>query len=380
MAVRDVQAMAPEDDSLSLKKVSIGTTRIGAMVSVGLALVLLFAGAVFLTQGYRAIRRGRAEARFRTGLHLADEGQYQQASEEFRAALTYSHDNPTYRLELAKTLMQLGQWDEAETHLTDLQQDDPTNSVINLMLARIDARNGQNQQAEIYYNRAIYGYWSENAEQNRISTRFELINLLDRGHEQSQAVAQLLQLVGEVPEDDFSTRLQIAGMLLSHGSTQSSADVYRGVIASEPRSAPAERGLGDAEFDLGNFADARNAYLAAARLEPSDPSLKQKVAESNTILSLDPTLVRLSATQRFNRAQDLLHRTFDAAGQCTMLPAGLSDAAQKALSEKPRRKREGDTVAMLGLAEEIWKLRSNACPKTPADPALAAIMSKIIKQ
>ena len=359
---------------------SPGTKRGGAIVSVGLALVLLFAATVFLNEGYRAIRRDRAENRYRNGLQLAREGHDKPATEEFRAALTYSHDNPTYRLELAKSLMNLGEWNEAESHLSDLQQDDPTNGPINLMLARIAARNGQDNEAIVDYNRAIYGYWPDHAEQNRTSTRFELLGLMDRDHQQKQALAELLQLAGEVPESDVATRQKIAGMLLSHGSPQSAADIFRGIIALRPRSAAAGQGLGEAEFDLGNFADARNAFRAAARLEPSNTALKQRVADCDAILDLDPTQVRLSASQRFKRAQDLLQRTFNSASQCTMLPADLSSAAQKALSEKSRRMRDGDTVAMLGLSQEIWKVRLSACPQAEARPALAAIMSKILKQ
>lgn len=359
---------------------SIGTTRARAIVSVSLALIFLFGVTVSLNQGYRAIRRERAENRYRNGLQLEHQGDNRQAMEEFRAALTYSHDNPTYRLELAKSLISLGQWNEAESHLTDLKQDDPTNGTINLMLARIAAREGQDEQATLYYNRAIYGYWPDQPEQNRISTRFELLDLQDRTHQQKQALAQLLQLAGEVPENDTATRLKIAEMLLSHGSPQSAADTFRAIIALQPRSAAAEQGLGEAEFELGNFVAARSAFGAAARLEPSNTVLSQKIAECDTILDLDPTLVRLSASQRFERAQALLRATFDSAGQCTMLPADLSSNAQKALSEKPRRIHDGDTVAMLGLSEEIWKVRSSMCPNAAADPALTAVMSKIVKQ
>lgn len=358
---------------------SLGTTR-GATLSVGIALFLLFAGTLFLNRGYRAIRRSRAEDRYRSGLTFVRQGHDHLAAEEFRAALAYSHDNPTYRLQLAQSLMHLGEWGEAESHLTDLQQDDPTNGPINLMLARIAARERRDQQAEIDYNRAIYGYWPDDRDENRTSARFELVGLFDRDHEQKQALGELLQLAGEVSESDFTTREKIARMLLSHGSPQSAADLYRRLIALQPRSADAEKGLGEAEFALGDYTGARNSFRAAARLKPSERDLKQRVADCDAILDLDPTLVRLSARQRFERAQVLLRQVLDSAGQCTAVGEDLVGAAQKALTGKFRRMRDGDTVAALALSQEIWKLESVSCPQAQAGPVLTAVISKLLKQ
>ena len=63
------------------------------------------------------------------------------------------------------------------------------------------------------------------------------------------------------------------------------------------------------------------------------------------------------------------------------LPADLADEAHKAVEETAARRRDGDTPAMLTLAEQLWKARQDTCaPNAPANPALAAVMAKLQNQ
>ncbi|MDE3166793.1 MAG: tetratricopeptide repeat protein [Acidobacteriota bacterium] len=357
------------------------TTGRGAIVWVAAALFLLFTFISILNNAYHHTRRNRAEARYLEGLRLAGAGRNQEAEEDFRAALVYEHDDPKYRLALSQSLVSLGRWDEAGSHLLELQQGDPTNGPINQMLARIAVRAGRSAEAIQDYNRAIYGYWPEDGEQSRIAARMELIRVLDARGQQKQVLAELLALAGEAPDNDLPLRRGIGEMLLAHHSPQHAAETYRGILAAHPRDAASERGLGEAEFEMGDFVAARNAFRAAARRGPADPALAQRIALTDDILALDPTLVRLTMSQRYERAGQILRRTLASANACTAVPQDLAGSAEKILGARPQRMREGETAGALTLSQELWSLRQNACARTPeADQALAAVMTKIGKQ
>jgi len=347
-------------------------------VAASLVLLMTFTG--FLARAYYNTRSSRAEELYQDGIKLAGTGHYEQAADEFRAALVYEHNSETYRMALARSLMELGRWSEAETHLAELREVDPTNGQINLMLARIAAQQRRYDDAIMYYQRAIYGFWKDNPVENRISARFELIGILEREGQRRQVLAELLDLAAEAPEEDTATRQRIATLLLANGSPDHAAEVYRAILTTNREDGAAQKGLGDALFATGDFVGARNAYRTAERDGLNDPTIEQRLKECDSVLQLDPSLVRLSANQRFDRARDLLALTSASAQQCTTLPADLNDAAQKLFEEKPSRRRDGDTVEMITLAEQVWKVRQSACAGQAPDAALAAVMSKIQNQ
>ncbi len=356
------------------------TTR-GAAIPVAAVLLVLFSATAALSTAYHATRRNRAEARFTTGMELAKEGKNAQAVEEFRAALTYVHNDPRYRMELARSLIALGRWGEAESHLSELREDDPTSGPINLMLARLEVRDRRDRDAVTYYQRAIYGLWPDHPSDNRTAARFELVGLLEKEHQEKQVLAELLDLADETPESDVASRRRIAALLLSHGSPQHASELFRGILDAHPDDAEAEKGLADSLFVMGDFLAARSAYRLAARHDPNDPAIGQRIAAADAVVNLDPTLVRLSGTDRFDRAQELVRLTLQSVEGCATLPADLLDEAHKAEEEPAARRRDGDTLVLLSLAEQLWKARQQTCASAvPASPALTAVMMKLQKQ
>ena len=359
---------------------SAATNR-GTILSVAAALVLLFVFTTILNSAYRATRQSLADSRYRRGLSLAQSGRQQQAVEEFSAALTYSHGDSRYRLALVRSLIDLGRWNEAATHLQELSEDDPTDGEVNFLRARIAARDRRDSEAVTYFNRAIYGYWSDHADENRLAARFELVGVLEHAGQEKQVLAELLQLADECPPDNVAGRLRIAHLLLAHGSPDHAAEVYRGVLASAPKQSAALEGLGEAEFAMGDFRAARGSWRAALRLEPGSPALERRIVVCEAVLDLDPTQVHLRAGQRFERAQEVLRRTLNASRQCAAMAGELASSAEAALAENPARRRDGDTLAIISLAQQIWKARTSSCtPPAEADAALDAVMAKLQKQ
>ena len=351
------------------------------MVWAAIALVTLFTITVFLNRAYHRTRLSRAEGSYRTGERLAGAGRNAEAAEDFRAALLYEHDDPRYRFALAQSLVALKRWSEAENYLLDLRTSDPTSGPVNLMLARIAANEGLTDGAIDNYHRAIFGYWPDKPEENRVEARMELIGLLDRMGQSKAALAETLALADEIPDSDTATRERAAQMLLAHGSPQHAAEVYRALVAAHPHDAGARQGLGESLYEMGDIAGALASYHAAVRYGSITPALAARIALLNSILDLDPTLLRLTYRQRFERARELLSRTAASAARCAATPAGLMNEAQTELAQTARRQREGDTAQMLTLAQTLWRARTAACPGQPEpDQPLAVLMTRMPNQ
>ena len=353
----------------------------GALLSAAVAAVLLFSFTTLLNSAYRNTRRSRAEARYHHGMTLFADGQYAEAADDFRAALTYEHTGQQYTLALARSLMAIGQWSEAASYLAELSEDDPTNGPVNLMLARIAVRNRHDSDAITSYQRAIYGYWSDHPDENRIAARFELMGLLDRTNQRSQSLAELLQLADEVPAKDETDRQRVAAMLLAHGAPQQAADLYRSMLTADPNNGALQEGLGDARFAMADYAGARNAYRAARRDGINNPFVQQRLEISESVLELDPFIPRLGAAARLARERELLRRVAQSALRCAALTPDLFSAMQGALAPEHSKQRQSDAADPLTLAEQIWQVRQTQCSSQPEpDRALGIVMAKIQKQ
>jgi tetratricopeptide (TPR) repeat protein len=336
------------------------------MLTVAAALVLLTAFTAALDGAYRRTRLSRAEARYLEGMKLASAGHNAEAAENFRVAMLYEHDSPRYRLALAQSLVALKRWNEAESYLLELRAADPTNGPLNLMLARIAAADGRNSEAIDDYHRAIFGSWPGNPAENRVGARLELIAIHDRLGQPKRALAELLQLADEVPEADLATRRNVAGLLMTHGSPEHAAEIYRGIVAARPRDAAARQGLAETDFASGDFAGALAGFHAAVRYGANAPALAARIALLNSILELDPTQVHLSARQRQDRARALLSRAQEAAARCAVLP------------EAAEPERGADAAQLIALAQAVWKARMAACPQQPEpDQPLAILMRRM---
>ena len=353
-----------------------------AFVLTFLVMVLLFALTGFLAKAYQSERRNRAESHFQAGEALAHAGQSRRAVEEYRAALTYSHNDRRYELSLSLALIDLGQLDEAEAHLIELREAEPNNALVNLMLARIAAREKRSDDAVACYNRAIYGLWPDNPEQNRIQTRFELVDLLGRTSQTRQALGQLLSLAAEAPAVP-AVQNRIAALLLHYGSPQHAAEVFRAVLESKPRNARAAFGLAQSEFYEGSYDSAEQHYRRALRLDPANTQAEARIQEITGMRGLDPTLVTLRASQRYQRSLALIRLTSGALESClgsrTPPPdvQAMLQTAQNFLKTHPRH-REGDTPEALSLCAELWKARETLCGKLPED-ALSLVMTKVTR-
>lgn len=353
------------------------------VVAVFMALGALFALTGLVTGAYRSERRSMAEQHYQLGSGLARQSHNREALEQFQTALSFSHDNPEYQLALARALLDLGRLDEAESHLRELRQNDPTDGVVNLLLARIAARQGKADDAVMYYHTAIYGLWPDHPEQRRIETRLELVDMLMKRGGKRQALAELLEMMDRVPADDIATRKRLGALLLACDAPRQAADVFESVLRRQSRDAGAYAGLGEAEFARGDYRRAEAAFRQALRWKPDDAEARQRLAVCEQILALDPDARGLSAAQRFERSRRLLEEIAANAEQCFQgkqqpLPEPLVAARKLLARRQPRRSTEQATQNNLSLAEQLWSERTAACGQpAQAGQALALVMAQL---
>ena len=238
------------------------------------------------------------------------------------------------------------------------------------------------------YHKAIYGSWVENPRDNRIQARMELVAALGKFGRKTQAQAELLLLLAEMPEDVVFQK-QIGRLLLDYGLVKESAEVFRAITQRTPRDGEGYAGLGRAEFALGDFRSAQQAFRSALRRNPADVTSKKQLELAEQILALDPNLRGLNTSERYARSRKLIEAALGSLDQCLAtetnpLPPSttqIADAARKSLQYRGRPRSYGDaTEANVALSEQLWKVRIDSCgPPKASDEMLSILMARLNK-
>jgi tetratricopeptide (TPR) repeat protein len=275
-------------------------TEIGKLASLILLTVVVLAAAFFLTQAYHRTEDAASRYWYGKGQEAYGAGDFAGAVADFRTALSSSHDEPRYQLNLARALAKLGKFGEAESYLTLLLHDHPGDSVVNLELARIAVSRHDSANALRFFHGAIYGVWDSDALQNRINVRFELIQYLVSIGQTQQADSELIALASELPErSELHTR---AGALFSAVRDQQRALVEFGnAVRGDPRDQEALLGAGRAALALGGY-DVARGFFERAQVLRQTPAAADALKQIADIQSLDPFSRGIPYAERVNRA------------------------------------------------------------------------------
>jgi tetratricopeptide (TPR) repeat protein/CBS domain-containing protein len=294
------------DDAGEMAEVSQAKPKAPIAWLSGVLVVLLVVIALggFLTYSYRSQRSARADQYFREGNELMAASRLPEAIERFRSALSISHTSRD-RLSLALALLKAECPNEAEIYFKEMVRTDPDNGSANLGLARIAVQQGNAQNAADFFHRAIYGFWAENAQINRMQARFEFVEALGKLGQRTQAQAELLSLVAEMPEA-IAARLQLGTLLCQYGLPKQAVEIYQTIIRQAPRNGDAYAGLGEATFALDDYRSAEEAFKSALHWNPGDEALQRRLALISQIASMDPTLRGLRAVDRYQRSRALM--------------------------------------------------------------------------
>jgi Tfp pilus assembly protein PilF len=295
-------------------------------------------------------------------------GKSEAAIEQFATALSGERDNQAYRLALGQAQAAAGRFMDAETTLRDLLERNGQDGPANLAMAHVLVKEGGMSAAFSYYHRAIYGQWSQNAAENRLKTRFELVDLLaaQKGHE--GLLAELLPLQEEA-QDDPATRMKIARLFVLAGSPARGAALFRDALQKQPHDPDAWAGLGETEFVRGNYRAAQQDYQNALRYRSDDEAIRQRAEVCGQVLGLDPTQRRIGSDEQLRRSVKLLQLTEDQVRACA--PADLISDADKALKQ-----RHPDLEQNLDLAGKLWQAGKGRCDAT-APESLSLTLNKL---
>ncbi len=237
------------------------------------------------------------------------------AIDEFRSALSYSRDNPDYRLRLAQALVAAHRLDEAQAHLLGLWEAQPSNGTVNLELARLAAARGNTQDAIRYYHSAIIAVWDRNPALARRQARFEFCEyLLDHGL-RTQAQAALIELATNIP-DDAELRERVGTLMLRAEDPARALQQFEQAIRIDRNRPTALLGAGEASYRLADYREAQRYLEHAAKLSPLNEQDAQHLELSRLILEIDPYDRRLSAAERTTRAIRIYQQAFNRLKQC----------------------------------------------------------------
>lgn len=340
-----------------------------AVILVGLVLGAAFAITGTVSSAYKKERVSLGQTHYGNGQALAQKGRMDDAIEEYRKALLFLPDDTQYRLSLASALLNAGRLDEAEAHLEQLSEEEPTNPLIYLALARIAARRHRVNRAIQQYQRCVYEYWPPSMIPLRRSARWELVSLLTSHGRSNEAVGELMQLYASAPPDPRE-RERIGFLLVQFGANSEATQVFRDLVREHPQDGVAHRGLAQLAFTNADYVTARHEFQRALHFNPTDGQSAHDLAETNEVIDIDPALAGISQPERLRRSQNLMRRVLDDLGPCgtdNPEPTPFNtqfEAAEKLLTAK-RRTSEDPALDLQTAAQKLWQQRSAACGKHP---------------
>jgi tetratricopeptide (TPR) repeat protein len=343
-----------------------GSSFLTTFALVFLAIAALFAVDTYLARMERSESVVEARRLFDEARVLIAHGDGVDAIERIRDALSIERTNRFYQQTLAQTQLAVDKKADAEVTLSGLLETDPTDGQANLIMGRVLAKDGRFAEAISYFHRAIYGRWAQDAAQNRLRARFELIDLLTQRDSKEDLLAELLPVQDQVPRD-LQTRARMGRLFLRAGSPTRAADIFRGIVQEAPANADGYAGLGESEFAQANYPAAERDFEAALRLGPANDTVRNRLELCGELLALDPTLRGLSSAERLNRSRKLVKLAGEEVSKC--VSAG-------SFNQKAGRITESN----LDLAEELWRAHAKECKAQPAaDDPLALLMARLAR-
>ncbi len=300
------------------------------VISIGFGAVTVFA-----TRFYRAKQLQLGGMWFGQGQTALAAGASRAAVQDFRNALYYSHDDPAYRLRLAEALVAANHIPEAQSYLLALWQDEPSNSTVNLQLARLAAKQGDTQTALRYYHGAIYGLWPDSDVQaRRRQTRLELIHYLLGLGDATQAGAELIGLTSELPRT-APAHNEAGQLFLQIGDADHASQEFEAALRLDPRAPATLLGAGEAAFQLAQYDNARRYLEQALKSGLRDPQAAELLATCRLILEWDPNSQGVSSWHRARRIVQAFHQARRRLDDCADAKGIALDAAPASQPSAP---------------------------------------------
>ena len=240
-----------------------------ALASVFAITAVLAVATYFLFQSYTTHRKELADRWFSRGQKALSLNQPLVAIDALHSSLLYAPGQRQIEIALASALASAGRIAEATAYFNTLREVEPGNGLINLQLARLAARSGNEDAAKSYYHAAIYGNWEGDGYMRRRDTRLELARyLISKGHYE-QARSELLIAAGNAPATDLEVQSLIAGLLVEAHAPADALNIYQQLLVHSPNNLAALRGAANTAYSLGNYQLAHQHLLKAVAISGS---------------------------------------------------------------------------------------------------------------
>jgi Flp pilus assembly protein TadD len=247
----------------------------------------------YLYRSYASHQVALADRWLQRGEQALRDNKPQAAIDALSSALAYAPNDRSTAIKLAEALASAGRIQEATVYFNALLESQQGSGVINLQLARLAARQGNQSQAIEDFQRAIYGNWEGDGYVRRREVRLELINYLIANHRLDQARSELLVASGNAPADDISIQLEIARNMELAQDPSDAYHVYRTILHHHPSLREALDGAGRTAFQLGRYLEAKR-YLARALELPAT----EADADASAVAALQKTRDQLNVASQ----------------------------------------------------------------------------------
>ena len=227
-----------------------------ALLSLFAIAIVLFFITYLLFHSFSVHRQQLAQRWLNRGEAALHSGQPQVAIDALRSALAYAPDDENLQIELAEALGAAGRMQEAVAYFNTLLETRPGNGQINLQLARLAARQGDEALAIQHYQAALDGTWQGDGYVRRREVRLEVSRYLIDRKRYGDAKTQLLITAGNAPEDP-NIEIVVAGLLEQAHDPANALHFYRKALEHRPVQLAALLGASRAAYALGRYQQAK---------------------------------------------------------------------------------------------------------------------------
>ena len=227
-----------------------------ALLSLSAIAIVLFFITYLLFHSFSVHRQQLAQRWLNRGEAALHSGQPQVAIDALRSALAYAPDDENLQIELAEALGAAGRMQEAVAYFNTLLETRPGNGQINLQLARLAARQGDEALAIQHYQAALDGTWQGDGYVRRREVRLEVSRYLIDRKRYNDAKTQLLITAGNAPEDP-NIEIVVAGLLEQAHDPANALHFYRKALEHRPVQLAALLGASRAAYALSRYQQAK---------------------------------------------------------------------------------------------------------------------------
>jgi tetratricopeptide (TPR) repeat protein len=267
-----------------------------ALITLFAITALLAVSTNYLYRSYASHQVKLADRWLQRGEQAMRDGKPQVAIDALSSALAFEPNQRDTEIKLAQALASAGRIQEATVYFNSLLESQQGSGVINLQLARLAVRQGDETQALDDYQRAIYGNWEGDGYVRRREVRFEMIKYLIERQQLDRARSELLVASGNAPEDDISVQLEIGRLMELAQDPSDALHLYKTILRRHPSLREALEGAGSAAFQLGRYLEAKH-YLSHALEGPAvdkEPAAaittsRDNLNEATRLLALYPS-------------------------------------------------------------------------------------------